>query len=316
MKNELSPAKQELKSYEEARKAFGTNSLHSPLFQLAALHIYTCGFKGVKAGMEENIKEIEAGKEVDSNDLLILHNGKEVLEVYEKILRDLSDKAKKVKQKWHKNNSGVDELGSAFENFLSTGPVFTYKDLISHMETFYSEKKLVKYVGTVPIFKEVLKFTETTVDKKLNELVEEGILLVAGSGTQEKANGKEPAHAKVKLDVKYVSLPHLFNLFCWQWDPTTYQPGFDYEFREIEHAMQEILGCDLNNLQTSKVLRLIFKDSEADKTKIMSNYAKILALYYKQIGEQVPDFIELDGEKASLKLGKHLVKKPEAALKA
>ncbi|MBI5158578.1 hypothetical protein HY992_00480 [Candidatus Micrarchaeota archaeon] len=318
MKSDVSPAKQELKNYEEVRKSFGINPSNAPLFHIVALHVYTCAFKGVKSGMEENIKEIEVGKQISSDDLLVLHNGKEVLEVYEKILRDLSDKARKARQKWHKANPDSDELSTAFENFLSISPTFSYKDLIAHMEAFYSEKKLVKYIGTVPLHKDVLKFTETAVERKLKELSEQGIVL-SGSGSSVKSGAKaafpEEHAPKLKLDVKYVSLPFLYNLFCWQWDPTAYQPAFDYELREVEHAMEEILGCDLASLQTSKVLKLIFKDCESDKTKVASNYAKILSLYYKQIGEHAPDFLETDGENASFKLGRNFAKPEQATLK-
>ncbi|MEM3030169.1 MAG: hypothetical protein QXH27_00385 [Candidatus Micrarchaeia archaeon] len=305
----ISPAKNEWKSFQEIKKFIEADERYAPLARLAALYVYTCAHKGVRVGMDAYIQELTLREgSISTKDALLLQNAHDVIDAYGKMCLELNEK---VRQHWLTWNSGEEgtktELGTAVAKYLMQTGSFSFADLVAHMERHYSEKKLLKYVGPIPIYKDVLMFTREAIQKKLESYLAMGMVLPANPPSQAaiergKERRKEAAPA---LDdrARFVSLPYAYSIFYWQWDPTVLNLKMEDELKEMERVTQEIIGCQMGNLQAAKVLRLLFKDCESDWSRVLSNYAKIIALYYKQMNQPAPPFIQAAGEGAVIRLG-------------
>lgn len=300
----LSPSKMEWKAFQEIKKdLIEANPQHAPFLKLVSLYTYTCAHRGVRVGMDTYISELQSrNAEISGHDIALLHNARDVLDSYARIVLELSEPVRSHWSEWLRSEDAIQkrEIDTAFENYLNQVPSFTYKELLAHMEKYYSEKKLLKYVGPIPLYKDVLMFTEDMIQKKLQYYIEKNMVLSASSDSpikKQKSKGSKHEEDEVTepelLSAKFVSLPYAFSMFFWQWDPTLIQPSNEHNLKEMERAMQEIIGCQISNLQASKVLKLFFKDCETDFSRIIPNYAKVLALYYKQLNEPAPQFISM-----------------------
>jgi len=305
----LSPAKSEWRNFQEIKKFLESDEEYAPLARLAALYVYTSAHKGVRAGMDAYIQELtlrEGG--VSTKDALLLQNAHDVIDTYTRICLELNEKVREHWLAWNMDEEGMKtELSTAIAKYLLQTGSFSFSDLVAHMERHYSEKKLLKYVGPIPIYKDVLMFSREAIQKKLESYILKGMVIPAiPKAALQAEKGKErrkEAASAIDDGTRFVSLPYAYSIFYWQWDPTALNLKMEEELKEMERVMQEILGCQINNLQASKVLRLLFKDCESDWSRVLSNYAKIIALYYKQMNQPAPPFIRQVGEGMTIRLG-------------
>ncbi|MEM4389075.1 MAG: hypothetical protein QXG98_00240 [Candidatus Micrarchaeia archaeon] len=307
MEEGISPAKNEWRNYQEIKKFIEADERYAPLARLAALYVYTCAHKGVRTGMDAYIQELALREgNISTKDALLLQNALDVIDVYGKICLELNEKVRQHWLGWHsREEEGKTELGTAVAKYLMETGSFSFSDLVAHMERHYSEKKLLRYVGPIPIYKDVLMFTREAIQKKLESYIAMGMVLPANPQPQVTAEkGKERKKETPALDMngRFVSLPYAYSIFYWQWDPTVLNLRMEDELKEMERVMQEIIGCQMGNLQATKVLRLIFKDCESDWSRVLSNFAKIIALYYKQMNQPAPPFIQTAGDGVVIRL--------------
>ncbi|MGB9635375.1 MAG: hypothetical protein ACPL0A_02760, partial [Candidatus Micrarchaeia archaeon] len=197
----------------------------------------------------------------------------------------------------------ADVLDNAFSNFLKLNATFTYKDLMNYFSERYSEKRLIKYVGNIPLYKKTLIFDKDEIDVRLQDLVNKGIIVQLESSVQiAKNKGKKHGGLPKSEKDMFLSMPVLYGIFAGQWNPLIVYPEIENVASETSRVLREIMSVDGEESgYASKVLKLIFKDSSVDK--VMVNIAGVLEMYYEQMNEQKPEFLVegSDGTTISLK---------------
>jgi len=175
-------------------------------------------------------------------------------------------------------------LDNAFANFLKLHPAFTYKELMNYFEERYSEKKLIKYVGSIPIYKKLLLFDRREIDARIFDLIKSGVIYYAGNGKGK----KRELPTRFDKD-NFISMPVVYGIFAGSWNPLAVYPEIESVSAESSRVLRELMSAELETNQAAKLLKLLFKDSTTDN--VIGNFAGILSMYYEQMNEQRPEFL-------------------------
>lgn len=173
-----------------------------------------------------------------------------------------------------------DVLDNAFANYLKNNVEFDYENLMNFFEDRYSEKRIVKYIGNIPIYKKELVFEREEIESKLFDLIEQGTIYVKDLGKEKLSSleGKE-----------FISMPVLFAGFLGRWNPLIIYPEvseFSYEFQKV---MDELMSLDTDLNEVEKMLNVIFKEEKI--SNVVKNVAEMMDLYYEQMGNSKPSFL-------------------------
>lgn len=173
-----------------------------------------------------------------------------------------------------------DVLDNAIANYLKNNVEFDYENLMNFFEDRYSEKRIVKYIGNIPIYKKELVFEREEIESKLFDLIEQGTIYVKDLGKEKLSSleGKE-----------FISMPVLFAGFLGRWNPLIIYPEvseFSYEFQKV---MDELMSLDTDLNEVEKMLNVIFKEEKI--SNVVKNVAEMMDLYYEQMGNSKPSFL-------------------------
>lgn len=223
---------------------------------------------------------------VDVNDL---ENEVEKIENIQNVLKEYGDFLFSYEhniQEYVKNfidlESG-DVLDNAIANYIKINAEFTYDDLIKYFEGRYSEKRIVKYVGNIPIYKRELIFESEVIESKMFDLINLGLIHVKNLGKDKLTSleGKE-----------FISMPIVFASFLGRWNPLIIYPEiseFSFEFQKV---IDELMCMDTEINEVEKMINVLFKDENL--SNIILNIAGMMDNYYEQMGISKPSFLCLN----------------------
>ncbi len=271
----------DIEIYEELKSNFNEENLL--LYETIALGVFTQGYLHLKRALYEESLTVTENEIEEFAERALRINA--ALKDMEQLMIDVSSELQTSIFKILEMENG-DVLDNAFANYLKNNLQFTYEELMKHFEDKYSEKQLVKYIGNIPIYKRKMIFTKEQINKKMEELIEAGVIFCE---SYEKKKG-------VKLEGKvFVSMPVVYGIFVQPWYPIVDFPEVKAVGSEIRKVLYELLTVEAEEKQIGKMLKLIFKDS--NQVEALKNLAGILSMYYEQMGENKPEFIiEEQGE--------------------
>ena len=288
---------EDMEIYEEIRAGMqGDGTL---LYDAVSLGIFTEAHRALRKSIYEESRslstlDIEEFAERVSEMHAAMHD-------YELLIQSLNASLQPAMQKSALLENG-DVLDNAFANFLKSNTLFTLKDLISYFEEKYSEKKLVKYVGSIPIYKKTIIFSRDDIESRLLDLLGDGIVFRAGPGASRQKGKKREKLSGASKD-EFISMPVVYAIFGSAWNPLAAYPEAEGIAAESMKVISELMSADAEPGQAGKMLKLLFKNSDAGF--LFSNLAGMLSMYYEQMGEHRPEFIIEGPSGLSIAVGSH-----------
>lgn len=272
----------EIKKFEKLSSKLNKNEL--VLYETVCFGVFTNAYLALKRKLYSDSFSINTED---------LDNEVEKIESIQKTIKDYEDFLFNYEQNIQENIrrfvdlENGDVLDNAIANYLKNNAEFDYENLNNYFEDRYSEKRIVKYIGNLPIYKKELIFEREEIESKLFDLIEQGTIYVKDLG-KEKLSSLEGK--------KFVSMPVLFAGFLGRWNPLIIYPEvseFSYEFQKV---MDELMSLDTDLNEVQKMLNVIFKEEKI--SNVVKNIAEMMDLYYEQMGGSKPSFIAKNEEGA------------------
>lgn len=276
----------EIKKFEKLSSKLNKNEL--VLYETISFGVFTNAYLALKRKLYSDTMSINTDDL--ENEVEKIEKVQNLLKEYEEFLFSNTNNAQDNIKRFIDLENG-DVLENAISNYLKVNVEFDYDSIMKYFEDRYCEKRIVKYIGNVPVYKKEMVFEKEAIETKLYDLIEQGIIYVKNLG-KEKLNSLETR--------EFISMPILFAVFLGRWNPLVIYPEvseFAYEFQKV---IDELMGMDTDTNEVEKMLNIILKDENI--SNVVSNVAGMMDLYYEQMGVQKPHFIYKDekGSKVNL----------------
>ncbi len=268
--------------YEELKEEFGASA--QLMYDVISLGVFTEAYRALRKAMHEESKNLSSIDVEEFAEKAIEANN--VLRDYESVMFSIANSIQKNIESSISLENG-DVLDNAFYNFLKLNPVFTLRELMKYFEERYSEKRLIKYVGNIPLYKTTLIFDKNEIESRLMDLVHEGVVMSCSNKASSKGKKKEYS-AKLDRDT-FISMPVLYALFSGSWNPLAIYPEIEQVREESCKVLRELMDGEFEPNQANRILKLMFKDAKPES--VLGNFAGILSMYYEQMNEPRPDYI-------------------------
>ncbi|MEM0438202.1 MAG: hypothetical protein QXU54_02780 [Candidatus Micrarchaeia archaeon] len=272
---------EDIEAYKELRAQLRDDE--KLVLDAVALGVFTEAYRSLRREIHQQTGEItEAEAEQFASRVMSIESQ---LIDYERLLMDINQSLQQPIQRAI-DIDNADVLDNAFSNFLRANPTFTYKQLMDYFEERYSEKRLIKYIGHIPIYKKTLVFERREIDARLESLIAGGVVVNLGAPDQ-KPRKKE---GTPRLDkCSFLSMPIVYAVFAGSWNPLAIYPESEHMHAYVSKVMRDLMSMDLETSNAAKMLKLLFKEDGA--AGIMQNLAGIISMYCEQMGEHRPDFV-------------------------
>jgi hypothetical protein len=270
----------EIKKFEKLSSKLNKNEL--VLYETVCFGVFTNAYLALKRKLYSDSYSInmdDLDKEVQK-----IESYQKVIKEYEEFLFNYEQNIQDNVKKFIDLENG-DVLDNAIANYLKINVEFDYDSLMAYFEERYSEKKIVKYIGNMPIYKRELVFERNLIESKLFDLIELGIIFVKNLG-KDKLSSLEGN--------EFISTPIIFAGFLGRWNPLIIYPEvseFSYEFQKV---MDELMCMDTELNEVEKMLNVVLK--EDNLSNVVKNIANMMDLYYEQIGGSKPSFLAKNEE--------------------
>ncbi|MCX8205893.1 MAG: hypothetical protein N3H30_01555 [Candidatus Micrarchaeota archaeon] len=256
------------------------------LFDAVALGVFTEAYRSLRREIHQQTGAVtEADAEQFATRVMAIESQ---LIDYQRLLMDINQSLQQPIQRAI-DIDNADVLDNAFSNFLRANPSFTYRQLMDYFEERYSEKRLIKYIGHIPIYKKTLVFERREIDARLESLIAGGVVL--NIGAQDPKQRKKEGLPKLDK-CSFISMPLIYAVFAGSWNPLAVYPEAEQMHIQVSKVMRDLMSMDLETSHAAKMLKLLFK--EQGPAGLLQNLAGIVVMYSEQMGEHRPDFI-VDG---------------------
>jgi hypothetical protein len=265
----------EIKKFEKLSSKLNKNEL--VLYETVCFGLFTNAYLALKRKLYSDTFSINVD-DLD-NEVEKIERIQSVVKEYETFLFTYEQNIQQNIKKFIDLDNG-DILDNAISNYLKINAEFDYDSLMNYFEERYSEKKIVKYIGNIPIYKKELVFGREEIESKLFDLIEEGIIYVKDLGKDKLSSlfGKE-----------FVSMPIIFSTFLGRWNPLIIYPEVSELSYEFQKVVDELMSMDTDVNEVDKMIKILFKDENL--SNIIVNMAGMMELYYEQIGGSKPSFL-------------------------
>lgn len=276
----------EIKKFEKLSSKLNKNEL--VLYETISFGVFTNAYLALKRKLYSDTMSINT--EDLENEVQKIEKTQNLLKEYEEFLfantHNVQDNIKK-----YVDLENGDVLDNAIANYLKSNIEFDYDGIMKYFEDRYCERRIVKYIGNVPVYKKEMIFEKEAIETKLFDLIEQGLIFV-------KNLGKEKL---VTLENKeFISMPVLFAAFLGRWNPLIIYPEVSEFAYELQRVMDELMGMDTESNEVEKMLNVLFKDENI--SNVVSNVAGMMDLYYEQMGATKPHFVCKDEKGSKINL--------------
>jgi len=265
----------DIKKFEKLSSKLNKNEL--VLYETVCFGVFTNAYLALKRKLYSDTFSIDTNNldsEVDKIEKL-----QSVIKEYEELLFNSEHNVQENIKKFIDLENG-DVLDNAIANYLKINVEFDYDSLMKHFEDRYCERKIVKYIGNVPIYKKELIFEKEVIETKLFDLIEMGTIHVKNLGKDKltSLDGKE-----------FISMPIIFSAFLGRWNPLIVYPEVSEFSYEVQKVIDDLMNMDTEINEYEKMLNLLFKDENI--SNVVTNLADMMELYYEQVGNAKPSFL-------------------------
>jgi hypothetical protein len=272
----------DIKKFEKLSAKLNKNEL--VLYETVCFGVFTNAYLALKRKLYSDSFSINTD-DLD-NEVKKIESLQKTINEYEDFLFSYEQNVQENIRKFINLDNG-DILDNAIANYLKINAEFNYENLMNYFEDRYSEKRIVKYVGNIPIYKKELIFEREEIESRLLNLVEQGTIYVKNLGKEKLSSleGKE-----------FISMPIIFAAFLGRWNPLIIYPEvseFSFEFQKV---MDELMSLDTDLSEVQKMLNIIFKEEKI--SNVMKNVAEMMDSYYEQMGGSKPSFLAKNEEGA------------------
>ena len=175
----------DVKKFEKLSSKLNKNEL--VLYETVCFGVFTNAYLALKRKLYSDSFSINI-EDLD-NEVEKIEKTQSVIKEYEEFLFTYEHNIQEYVKSFIELENG-DVLDNAIANYLKMNPEFNYDDLMKYFEERYSEKKIVKYIGNIPIYRKELIFEREAIETKLYDLIELGLIHVKNLG-KEKLNSLE-----------------------------------------------------------------------------------------------------------------------------